>query len=59
MVAHPANAPQPSDPQDRSPYDVRAALRRRTARRDLLIRLSMVAAALGAVLCAAYSWIQP
>jgi hypothetical protein len=56
VAAHPNNPP-PRNPERRSQYDVRVALRRRTARRDMLIKLSMIAAALGALLCAAYSWL--
>jgi hypothetical protein len=57
VAAHPNNPSPPRNPKRRSQYDVRAALRRRTARRDMLIKLSMIAAALGALLCAAYSWL--
>jgi hypothetical protein len=57
VTAHPNNPSPPRNPKRRSQDDVRAALRRRTARRDMLIKLGMIAAALGALLCAAYSWL--
>jgi hypothetical protein len=52
-----AHALLPRKPQDRSHYDVRAALRQRTARRDLLVKLSLISAAFGAVACAVYKWL--
>ena len=48
--------PKLSSPQGRSSYDVRAAIRQRIARRDLIINWSVVAALLGAALCGAYLW---
>jgi hypothetical protein len=53
LAAHPGNRATLSS-QVRSTADVRAAIRRRTARRDQVIRLSVVAALLGAVLGGAY-----
>jgi hypothetical protein len=48
--------PKLSRPQSRSTYDVRAAIRQRIARRDLIMNWSVIAAVLGAVLCGAYLW---
>jgi hypothetical protein len=57
----PAAAHPPSmssrHPNGGPPYDVRAALRRRTARRERLLKLGMIVAALGALLCGAYRWL--
>jgi len=58
LAAHPGSAFTPGNPQGRSAYNVRAAIRRRTARRDLLVRLSMIVSLLGAVLYGAYSYLQ-
>lgn len=57
LAAHPGGAFALSNPQDRSSYDVRAAIRRRSARRDMLIKLSAIAALLGAGLYVAYSYL--
>jgi hypothetical protein len=48
--------PKLGGPQSRSSYDVRAAIRQRIARRDLIMNWSVIAALLGAVLCGAYLW---
>jgi hypothetical protein len=57
LSAHPDGAFALSNPQGRPSYDVRAAIRRRSARRDLLIKLSAIAALLGAGLYVAYSYL--
>lgn len=57
LAAQPGSAYAMGNPQGRSSYDVRAAIRRRTARRDMLVRLGMIAALLGAVMGVAYSYL--
>jgi hypothetical protein len=57
LAAHPGGAFALSNPQGRSSYDVRAAIRRRSARRDVLVKLSVIAALLGAGLYVAYSYL--
>jgi hypothetical protein len=57
VAGNPGSAFALSHSQGRSSYDVRAAVRRRTARRDMLIRWGMVATLLAALLCGAYTYL--
>lgn len=50
LTAHPSGAFALSNPRGSS-YDVRAAIRRRSARRDMIIRISVITTLLGVVLC--------
>jgi hypothetical protein len=57
LAAHPGSALALNSPQDRASYDVRTAIRRRIARREMLMRVATIAALAGTVLFAAYSYL--